>query len=133
MDKANRNICRLIGTHGIRDRLKRGGELSLDLLNMGLRHVGTKGDVILERFEFGFNLSVLRYGKKLPHTQSELRRLNRLCGDGGNLLVCPAGIGAKTHLHKDKHNEKSNVCDNRDRAAAPPIRHKRKVRIGKTI
>ena len=66
MDKANRNICWLIGTHGIRDRLKRGGELSLDLLNMGLRHLGTKGDVIIETLEFGLKLSVIRNGKNQP-------------------------------------------------------------------
>lgn len=117
MDKANRNICRLIGTHGIRDRLKRCGELSLDLLNMGLRHVGAEGDVVLKRFEFGFDLSVLRHGEELSHIRSELRRLNRLCGHGSNLLVNLAAIEAKTHLHKDKHSKKDNVYDDWNRAA----------------
>ena len=92
MDKANRNICWLIGTHGIRDGLERSGELSLNLLSMGLRHVGTKGDVVFEHFEFGFDLSVLRYGEELSHIRCKLRRLNRLCRHGGNLLVHLAGI-----------------------------------------
>ena len=61
---------------------------------MGLRHVGAEGDVVLKRFEFGFDLSVLRHGEELSHIRSELRRLNRLCGHGGNLLVNLAAIEA---------------------------------------
>lgn len=48
----------------------------------------------LSAFEFGFDLSVLRHGEELSHIRSELRRLNRLCGHGSNLLVNMAAIEA---------------------------------------